>query len=93
MAKMIDGKTYNKITALCDQLVELNNKLAERDDITIMWDVTCDGIFSMSIGVFHGDKPRLEGTAMWFFRDDRDGKEYNAMIDKINEWEKTYASA
>jgi len=55
MAKMIDGKTYNKITALCDQLVELNNKLAERDDITIMWDVTCDGIFSMSIGVFHGD--------------------------------------
>ena len=93
MAKMIDGKTYNKITHLCDLLVLLNNDLEGRDDITIMWDVTCDGIFSMSIGVFRGETPHIEGTAMWFFQNDKDESEYRAMIDRINEWEAKYASA
>ena len=90
MAKFIDGKTYNKITHLCDLLVLLNNDLDDRNDVAICWDMNSDGIFSMSVAVFHGENPRLEETVMWFFRDDKDEAEYYKMIDKINQWEKKY---
>lgn len=89
MAKMIDGKTYNKITALCDQLVLLNNALAdERPDVSVAWDVFCDGIFSMSIINLKNEHPCE--VKEWFFRDDKDNAEYNAMIEQINEWEARY---
>jgi hypothetical protein len=91
MAKMIDGKTYNKITALCDRLVLLNNALADaRPDVSVAWDVFCDGIFSMSIINLKNEHPC--DVKEWFFRDGGDDG-YNAMIDQINEWEAKYALA
>ena len=91
MAKRIDGKTYNKITGICDQLMLLNNKLADTNsDVAVAWDVFCDGIVSISLIDLKQAHPVK--TKEWFFRDDgNDG--YNAMIDQINEWEAKYASA
>jgi hypothetical protein len=92
MAKMIDGKTYNKITALCDRLVFLNNALAYKNsDVSVAWDVFCDGIFSMSIINVKNEHPCE--VKEWFFRNDKDNAEYNSMIEQINEWETKYALA
>lgn len=92
MAKRIDGKTYNKITGICDRLVELNNKLADNNsDVAVAWDVFCDGIVSISLIDLKQEHP-IE-TKEWFFRNDKDNAEYNAMIDQINEWEAKYASS
>ena len=92
MAKMIDGKTYSKITGICDQLVELNNKLAYKNsDVAVAWDVLCDGI--VSIGLIDLKQEHPFETKEWFFRDDKDNAEYNAMIEQINEWGAKYALA
>ena len=92
MARMIDGKTYNKITALCDQLVLLNNALAdERLDVSVALDVFCGGV--VSIGLIDLKQEHPVETKEWFFRDDKDNAEYNAMIEQINEWGAKYALA
>lgn len=92
MAKVIDSKTYNKIMALCDRLVFLNNALAYKNsDVSVAWDMFCDGIFSMSIINVKNEHPCE--VKEWFFRDDKDNAEYNAMIEQINEWEAKYALA
>lgn len=89
MAKVIDGKTYNKITALCDRLVFLNNALAYKNsDVSVAWDVFCDRVVSISLIDLKQEHP-IE-TKEWFFRDDKDNAEYNAMIEQIIEWEARY---
>ena len=90
MAKIIDGKTYNRITGLCDLLIQLNNDLAGREDVHVYWDMNCDGIFSMCVGkVVDGVTDLSENMTLWFFFMDPDER-YTEMIDKVNEWNERY---
>lgn len=94
MAKFIDGKTYNKITHLCDLLVLFNNDLVDgHQDIDILWDFDSVGIFTMNLFRIENNVPKLLDSANWFFNSATANEDYDGMIEKINAWKEDYAGA